>query len=97
MQNTLFFPFTPFFLFFFLFIKKNNKESKTTWYEMNECYVMQILEENKESKTIRGMVTKNIEIKHKDHVRKIQLDRAFCIQNFLNATLALELLFILEY
>ena len=63
---------------------------------MNECYAMQILEENKESKTTRGMVTKNRKIKHKDHVKKTQLDRAFCIQYFLDATLALELLFILE-
>ena len=43
------------------------------------------------------MVTKNIEMKQKDHVRKTQLDRAFCIQNFLGATLALELLFMLEW
>ena len=28
--------------------------------------------------------------------KKTQLDRAFCIQNFLDATLVLELLFILE-
>ena len=63
---------------------------------MNECYAMQILEENKESKTTRGMVTKNREIKHKDHVRKTQLDQSFCIQNLLDATIVLELLFILE-
>ena len=43
------------------------------------------------------MVTKSIEMKHKDHVKKTQLDWAFCIQNFLDATLALELLFILEW
>ena len=42
------------------------------------------------------MVTKNREMKYKDHVRKTQLDQAFCIQSFLDATLALELLFILE-
>ena len=42
------------------------------------------------------MVTKNRTMKHKDHVRKTQLDRAFCIQNILDATLALELLFTLE-
>ena len=42
------------------------------------------------------MVTKNREIKHNDHDKKTQLDRAFCIQNFLNATFTLELLFILE-
>ena len=44
----------------------------------------------------RRMVTKNREIKHNDHDKKTQLDRAFCIQNFLNATFTLELLFILE-
>ena len=41
---------------------------------MHECYAMQILEENKESKTTRGMVTKNRKVKHKDHVRKTQID-----------------------
>ena len=64
---------------------------------MHECYAMQILEEKKKKKKKkqqRGMVTKNRTIKHKDHVRKTH--RAFCIQNVLDATLALELLFILE-
>ena len=42
------------------------------------------------------MVTKSIEMKHKDHVRKTQLDWAFCIQNFLDATLALEFLLIVD-
>ena len=51
----------------------------------------------RKQKQQRGMVTKNRMMKHKDHVRKTQLDRVFCIQNFLDATLALELLFILEY
>ena len=41
------------------------------------------------------MVTKNREMKHKDHVRKTQSYPDFCIQNFLDATFALELLFIL--
>ena len=39
------------------------------------------------------MVTKNIAMKHKDHVRRTQLDWAFCIQIFLDAPLALEFLF----
>ena len=64
---------------------------------MHECYAMQILKKTKRTKQQRGMVTKNRMMKYKDHVRKTQLDRAFCIQNFLDATLALELLFILEY
>ena len=52
---------------------------------------------NKEKKKQqRGMVTNNIAMKHKDHVKKTQLDWAFYIQNILDATLALELLFILE-
>ena len=42
------------------------------------------------------MVTKTREMKHKDHVRKTKLNRAFGIQNFFYATFALELLFILE-
>ena len=50
----------------------------------------------KKAKQQRGMVTKNREMKHKDQVKKTQLDRAFRIQNVLDATLALELLFILE-
>ena len=58
---------------------------------------MQILEKKqRKQKQQRGMVTKNREMKYKDHVRKTQLDRAFCIQNFLDAIFALELLFILE-
>ena len=64
---------------------------------MHECYAMQILEKQREQKQQRRMVTKSRAMKHKDHVRKIQLDRAFCIQNFLDATLALELLFTLEF
>ena len=52
--------------------------------------------QKKKEKQQRGMVTKNREMKYKDYVRKTQLDQAFCIQNFLDATLALELLFILE-
>ena len=50
----------------------------------------------KKTKLQKRMVTKSRAMKHKDQVRKTQLDRAFCIQNFLDATLALELLFILE-
>ena len=63
---------------------------------MHECYAMQILKKKKKQKQQRGIITKNRMKKHKNHVRKTQLDRAFCIQNFLDATLALELLFILE-
>ena len=50
----------------------------------------------RKQKQQRRIVTKNRKMKHKDHVRKTQLDQAFCIQNFLDATFALELLFILE-
>ena len=60
---------------------------------MHECYAMKILEKQKQQ---REMVTKSRTMKHKDHVRKTQLDQPFCIQNFLEATFALELLFILE-
>ena len=42
------------------------------------------------------MVTKNRDMKHMDHIRKTQLDKAFHIQNFLGAIIVLELLFILE-
>ena len=51
---------------------------------------------NPRNKGKKKMVTKNREKKHKDHVKKTQLDRTFCIQNFLDETLVLELLFILE-
>ena len=43
------------------------------------------------------MVTENKAMKHKDHVRKTQLGRVFCIQNFLDAPGALEFLFIWEW
>ena len=46
---------------------------------MHECYAMQIQKKRKKKKKKkqkqqRGMVTKNREMKHKDHVRKTQLD-----------------------
>ena len=41
----------------------------------------------------RTMVTKDRVMKHKDHVRKTQLGRVFCIQNLLDAPRALEFLF----
>ena len=50
---------------------------------MHECYAMQILEikEKKAQKTKeqRTMVIKGKIMKHKDQVRKTQLDRVFCI------------------
>ena len=69
---------------------------------MHECYTMQILEKQRKQKQQITMVTKSRAMKHKDHARKTfasktQLDRAFCIQNFLDATLALELFFKLEF
>ena len=63
---------------------------------MHECNAKQMLE-TKENKNIKKIVTKNFEMKNKDHVRKTQLDWAFCIHNLLDATLVLELLFILEW
>ena len=50
----------------------------------------------KENKKQRTMVTKGKAMKHKDLVRKTQLDRVFCIQNLLNAPRALEFVFTLE-
>ena len=67
---------------------------------MHEWYAMQILKKKKKQikkKQQRGMVTNNRTMKHKDYVKKTQLNRVFCIQNFLDATLVLELLFILEW
>ena len=64
---------------------------------MHECYAMQILEKQREQKQQRKMVTKSRAMKYKDYVRKSQLDRVFCIQNFLDTILALELLFTLEF
>ena len=37
----------------------------------------------------RTMFTKGKAMKHKDHVKKTQLDRVFCIQNLLDAPRAL--------
>ena len=64
---------------------------------MYECYAMQILEKKREQKQQWRMVTKSKAMKHKNHVRKTQLDWAFYIKNFLDATLALELFFKLEF
>ena len=41
---------------------------------MHECYAMQILENKERTKNQRTMVIKRIAMKHKDHVRKTQLD-----------------------
>ena len=44
---------------------------------MHECYAMQILEtkgKNTKTKEQRTMITKGKAMKHKDHVRKTQLD-----------------------
>ena len=58
---------------------------------------MNIMQCKSYKKQQKRMVTKSREKKHKNHVRKTQLDWVFCIQNLLDATLALELLFILEW
>ena len=50
---------------------------------MHECYAMQILEKQEQNQ--RTIVTKGTAMKHKDHVKKIQLVRVFCIQNLLDA------------
>ena len=41
---------------------------------MHECNAMQILKAKGKQNIKRRMVTKSIEMKHKDHVRKTQLD-----------------------
>ena len=76
-------------------MKRRNR--KQSYNEMHECYAMQILEKQRKQKQQRTMVIKSRAIKHKDHVRKIQLDWAFCIQNFLDAPWALEFLFTLKW
>ena len=71
---------------------------------MHECYAIQILEtkknkkikKKKQNKNQITMVTKGRAMKHKDHVRKTQLDQVFCIQNLLDAPRALEFVFTLE-
>ena len=59
-------------LFFLLLLLKGI--AKTTYHEMHECNAMQILKIERKQNIKRRMVTKSIEMKHKDHVRKIQLD-----------------------
>ena len=52
---------------------------------MHECYAMQILEKKKKNtktKEQRTMVTKGKTMKHKDPVRKTQLDRVFASKTF---------------
>ena len=66
MQNTFFLPFPHFFIFIFIL----KRITKTTYHEMHKCNAMQILKKKKQ----RRMVTKSREMKHKDHVRKPQLD-----------------------
>ena len=64
---------------------------------MHECYAMQVLETKRKQKPTKTKVTKSKAMKYKDHVKKTQLDWAFCIQNFLDAPRALEFLFTLEW
>ena len=55
---------------------------------MHECYAMQILEtkkKKKHNKTKEQWSQRVEQMKHKDHVKKIQLGRVFCIQNLLDA------------
>ena len=67
---------------------------------MHECNAMQLLETKGKKKTKtkeqKTMVIKEKTMKHKDHVRKTQLIKVFCIQNFLDAPRALEFVFTLE-
>ena len=92
MQNTFFLHFSS---FYFIFEKNNN--NNIVWDPWMLCNANPRTKwKQRKQKQQREMVTKNREMKHKDHARKIQLDWAFCIQNFLHATLALVLLFILE-
>ena len=63
---------------------------------MHECYAMEILETKRKTKKQRTMVTKEKAMKHKNHVRKTQLDRVFCIQNLVDASQVLEFVFTLE-
>ena len=63
---------------------------------MHECNAMQILETKKKNRNQRTMVTKSGAMKPMDHDRKTQLDRVFCIQKFLDAPQAFELVFTLE-
>ena len=60
---------------------------------MYECYAMQILETLKQNKIKEQWSQKGRAMKHKDHVKKTQLGRVFCIQNLLDAPQALEFLF----
>ena len=52
---------------------------------------------NTKAKEQRTMITKGKIMKHKDHVRKTQLDRVFCIQNLLDAPRVFEFVFTLEW
>ena len=102
MQNTFCFPFPYLFIYYYYFYlkKKNQKQNKShlTWNAWMICNANPKKKKKKQrkQKQQRGMVTKNRTMKHKDYVKKTQLNRVFCIQNFLDATLVLELLFILK-
>ena len=87
-QNTICFLFLP---FFFILLKKNHLE----WNAWMLCNANP--RNKKKTQNQKTMATKNRAMKHKDHVRKTQLDRVFCIQNLLDAPWALEFLFTLEW
>ena len=66
---------------------------------MYECNAMQLLETKEKKHKNQGTKNnghKGKTMKHKDHVKKTQLVRVFYIQNFLNASRALEFVFTFE-
>ena len=80
----------PFSLFFF--IKKINKNNL----EWNAWMLCNANPRNKKKKN-KEQWSQRIAMKHKDHVKRTQLDWAFYIQYFLDAPQALEFIFTLEW
>ena len=62
-----------------------------------QCKTYKTKKKKKKKKNQRTMVTKGRAMKHKNHVRKTQLVRVFCIQNLLDAPWALKFLFTWEW
>ena len=98
-QNTICFLFLPFYFYFFYLLKKT---PRMKCMNVMQCKSYKTQKKKKKQKTKkqnknqRTMVTMGKALKHKDHVRKTQLVRVFCIQNLLRIPRALEFLFTLE-
>ena len=89
-KSTICFLFLPLFFIYIFRIKTPRMKCMNVM----QCKSQKQKEKHKNQ---RPMVTNGKTMKHKDHVKKTQLDRVFCIQNLLDAPRVFEFVFTLEW